>query len=454
MGSEVARCILQVTIPPMTQRFNHRTLTWQIVLGALIIFAVIIGIFLIANPPPPKTVTVATGADGGTYSEYGKRYQEFFAKRGIELKLVPTKGAQENVDLLLDPNSGVDIAFIQSGLIDPDQANHIETLGSIGYEPIWVFYRGSDKDGSLQKFTDFAQRKIAIGEKGSGTYAEAMHMLSLNGLDKSPNLLAMASASAVDAIEQGNIDAIFLIQGVQSRNIQRLLKNPDLHLANFVRAEAYAQNIPYLERLSIPMGGLDLKRNFPAENTQIIATTTELVIKDSVHPAIQMLFMEAAHDINGKEAIFTKRGEFPSFRGSGLHESQQATLYYQKGLPFLMNHLPFWLAEFIHRTVFFLLPMLVIAFPVVRYLPEFWENRLRDRINAVYSVLEKLEKDITGAYDSNQQAAYLARLDDIEQTALKLKHSKALAQNYYTLRSHIDYVRGCLMQGSPYLKKP
>lgn len=427
-------------------------LPWQILLGTLAVFAAIIVVFLIANPPPPKTITMATGADGGTYSEYGERYKAFFAKRGITLNLVPTKGAQENVDLLLDPNSAIDVAFMQSGLVDPLKAENLQTLGSIGYEPIWVFYRGNDDSRALQMFTDFTGHKIAIGEQGSGTYTEAMHMMSLNGLDKSPNLIAMPTSEAVDAIVSGQIDATFLIQGVQSRNVQRLLEIPDLHLASFLRAAAYAQNIPYLERLTIPMGGLDLKRNFPEQDTQLIATTTQIVIKNRLHPALQMLFMQAAHEINGKEGFFTKRGEFPSFRGSGLRESEQATLYYQKGLPFLMNYLPFWLAEFVHRTIFLILPILIIAFPIIKYLPEVWERRMRDRINNVYARLEKLERDITDTPTGEQQAAYLAQLDDIEQLAFKVKHSKVHSLEYYTLRGHIDYVRHCLKEGKPYRK--
>ena len=433
----------------MKRLFTQLQKHWAIILGVLAVIVAIIIALLIINPPP-KTIRVATGAEGGTYSEYGKRYQAFFAKRGITLQLVPTRGAQENADLVNDPNSAVDVAFVQSGLIDPAKADRIETLGSVGYEPIWLFYRGNDLDGSLQKLTDFRGRKIAIGEKGSGTYAEAMHIFSLNDLDKDPNLITIPTAEAVDAIERGEIDAIFLIQGVQSGNIKRLLANPDLHLANFVRADAYAQNLPYLERLTIPMGGLDLKRNLPAENIEMIATTTELIIKDRVHPGIQMLLMQAAHDINGKENFFTKRGQFPAFFGSGLPESHQATLYYEKGLPFLMSYLPFWLAEFIHRTIFLLLPMMVIAFPVITYLPEFWEKRMRDRINKIYARLEKLEQDIANSINNDQQAAYLARLDEIEHLAFKLKHSKAHSLEYYTLRGHIDYVRSCLQGSKPY----
>jgi hypothetical protein len=166
-----------------------------------------------------------------------------------------------------------------------------------------------------------------------------------------------------------------------------------------------------------------------------------------------MLFMQAAREINGKESFFTKRGEFPSFRGSGLRESEQAALYYQKGLPFLMNYLPFWLAEFVHRTLFFILPILIIGFPILKYLPEIWEKRMRNRINSVYARLEKLEQEITEGYDSAQQTAYLEQLDAIEQQAFKLKHSKTHSLEYYTLRGHIDYVRSCLQDGRPYERK-
>lgn len=429
---------------------NYLTVPRQIMLGIILVFAGFITVFMIANPMPPKTVTVATGPETGAYYAYGKRYQEFFAKRGIELTILQTKGAQENAELILDPDSNVDAAFMQSGIINANTTAKIETLGSIAYEPMWLFYRGADTDGTLQKLMDLSQRKINIGEKGSGTYDEALRLLSLNGLDKSPNLISAPTSQGVNDIIRGTIDGIFLIQGLQSANIQRLIADPNLKLANFVRAEAYAQRIPYLQRLTIPMGGLDLKRNFPEQKTQLIATTTELVVKEKLHPTIQMLFLQAAHEINGGESFFAKRNEFPAFKGGHLKESRQAALYYEKGTPFLMDYLPFWLAEFIHRTFFFFLPLIAIGLPIIRYLPELYDKHMRGRIGQVYSSLKALEKDITTSYGPEQQLVYLARLDQINETALTLKHSLDHVQEYYTLRTHIDHVRSCLEAGKVY----
>lgn len=407
----------------------------------------IITAFVIANPAPPKRITIATGAEGGIYRVFGEEYREFFAKRGIDLKLLPTKGSQENVELILDPDSPVDIAFIQSGLLDPKNARYLETLGSIGYEPIWLFYRSHMANDSVQKLIDLSHRKLSIGEKGSGTYTEAMHLLSLSGLDQNAHLINLSTANGVRAIQQGDIDALFLIQNIDSQNVQTLIEDPNLRLSNFIRAEAYVKRIPYLEMLFIPMGALDLKRNFPDQNTRLVATTTELVIKKKLHPAIQMLFLQAAREINGKETFFSKRGEFPSFRSSGLTESTQATLYYDKGLPFLMNYLPFSLAEIIHRMIFLVLPLLVIGFPVVQYVPQFWDKYMRNRINKVYGNLKALEIDITNSNNPEQYSDYTARLDKITKEALALRHSQDHHLEYYTLRGHIDYVRECLKAG-------
>lgn len=407
----------------------------------------IIAAFVIENPAPPKSITIATGAEGGIYRVFGEDYREFFAKRGIDLKLLPTKGAQENAELILDPDSPVDIAFIQSGLLNPKDARHLETLGSIAYEPIWLFYRSHMANDSVQKLIDLSHRKLSIGEKGSGTYTEVMHLLSLTGLHQDAHLISLPTADGVRAIQRGEIDALFLIQNIDSQNVQALINDPNLRLANFIRADAYVKRMPYLEALTVPMGSLDLMRNFPDQNTRLIATTTELVIKKPLHPAIQMLFLQAAREINGKETFFSKRSEFPSFRTSGLTESAQATLYYDKGLPFLMNYLPFSLAEIIHRMIFLILPLLAIAFPVIQYVPQLWDKYMRNRINRVYSSLKSLENDITNSNAPDLYPDFRARLDKISQEALVLRHSQDHHLEYYTLRGHIDYVRECLIAG-------
>ncbi len=59
---------------------------------------------------------MTTGAPGGSYDQFGKRYKAIFAKAGVELQLMSSSGAVENLKRLNNPHSGVNIGFVQSGL--------------------------------------------------------------------------------------------------------------------------------------------------------------------------------------------------------------------------------------------------------------------------------------------------------------------------------------------------
>jgi TRAP-type uncharacterized transport system substrate-binding protein len=62
-------------------------------------------------PSPPFRVTIATGRKGTTFEYFGERYRARFARAGVELNVRETAGAFENVKLLRDPHSGVQIGF-------------------------------------------------------------------------------------------------------------------------------------------------------------------------------------------------------------------------------------------------------------------------------------------------------------------------------------------------------
>jgi len=113
------------------------------VIGALVLTVAAIWIaFAFLHVTPPRTVSMATDPEGTTSAELGKRYRELLAVDGIDLRLVPTAGAVENVARLRDPSSGIDIAIISGGIIDPQQSKDLVSLGTLFYEPLWVFYRG------------------------------------------------------------------------------------------------------------------------------------------------------------------------------------------------------------------------------------------------------------------------------------------------------------------------
>jgi TRAP-type uncharacterized transport system substrate-binding protein len=90
-------------------------------------------------PAPPSTVTMATAFKGSSFEYYGQRYREIFARSRVQLKLRETDGALENVNLLNEPNSGVQIAFAYGGVSDGEHAPELLSLGNVYNNLFWIF---------------------------------------------------------------------------------------------------------------------------------------------------------------------------------------------------------------------------------------------------------------------------------------------------------------------------
>ena len=429
--------------------------TWPLL---LLLFAGLMLVWWLADPPPPKRITMATGSDGGSYQMLAKKYVDYFAKKGVTLELVPSRGAQENIARLSDRKDPVQAAFVQAGIHNPTGIAGILSLGSVAYEPIWFFYHGSGLE--ISKFHSQGERikkllsmKTSIGEAGSGTHSQALNILKAAGLEQYiPQFLTLASNDGVDALLRGEIDVLFLVDQLESPNVQKLLSDPGLNLIGFSRAEAYTRILPYLQILTVPTAGFSLPRDFPPESIELLSTTTQLLVDDRMHPALQYLFLEAAEAINGKQSFFAKRGEFPKFNRSAFPESSIATHFEKNGVPPIMNYLPFWVAEFVHRMFILVVPFLAFAYPIISNLPNYRYKRVQARINKMYGDLWTFEQELAANFDPSQCDAYLSKINQMEADALSIKVPKKMASDYYSLRSSMDYVRNCLVRGErPYL---
>ncbi|MEA3363968.1 MAG: TAXI family TRAP transporter solute-binding subunit, partial [Thermodesulfobacteriota bacterium] len=129
------------------------------------------------GPAPPREIVMATGSSGGAYASYGEAYAKILARDGITLKLVNTSGSVENLKLLEDASSNVDLAFVQGGLATLAGTDRLMTLGSLFFEPLWIFH--SDQIDPKQ-LGDLQGLRIAVGAEGSGTKELSQELLRLN----------------------------------------------------------------------------------------------------------------------------------------------------------------------------------------------------------------------------------------------------------------------------------
>jgi TRAP-type uncharacterized transport system substrate-binding protein len=104
------------------------------------------------NPAPPRSIVIATGQRDGAYFQFAERYRDLLTTEGIELQIRQTAGSVENLGLLEDESSGVDLALVQGGVGAQAGPGKIVSLASLYFEPLWVFYRG---DQVINRLTGF-----------------------------------------------------------------------------------------------------------------------------------------------------------------------------------------------------------------------------------------------------------------------------------------------------------
>ena len=155
----------------------------------LVLLIVIICGFILFHfvlPAPPETLVMTTGTEGGTYTVFGKRYQEAMAGEKVRLRLLPSSGSVENFNRLKDKSFPVDVGFVQGGTISAKEAPHLVSLGGICYSPLWVFYRGQDTFDDLSLLKG---KRIAIGPEGSGARKFSTELLTASNVVEPPHAL-------------------------------------------------------------------------------------------------------------------------------------------------------------------------------------------------------------------------------------------------------------------------
>ncbi len=407
-------------------------------LAGLVAAAGMFTAFLFVEPPPPSKFVLATGSEVGAYFRFGTGYARELGAKGLSLDVRSSAGSVENLDLLKDPASGVDLAIIQGGIIDTPVPGLV-ALASLFREPVWLFYRGEIR----KRLTEFAGSRIAVGAEGSGTRALALRLLDANEVTAAnAELLALASADSLEALLGGEIAAGFFVSAPESAVIQRLLQSDELRLFSFERAGAYAQRLPFLSSVVLHEGAIDFARNLPSRDVTLIAPAATLAAREDFHPALVAPVLEAVTAVHRAGNIFDRAGEFPAGDYLDLPLEDSARRFLSSGPPFLQRFLPFWVANLLDRLVVLAIPLLTLILPLVRILPPFYRWRMRNKVNRIYGRLARLEHhQASGKVTS---AAALKQLAELARKAGEISLPPAYVNEVYGLRFHLDRARATL----------
>jgi hypothetical protein len=311
------------------------------------------------------------------------------------------------------------------------------------YEPLWLFYREDAAQRlvgqpELTRLAQLAGGTLNIGAPGSGVPPLMERLLAANAV--APDAIALqrlpVTPAVVDLLE-GRLDALALASAPEALMVQMLLRTPGIRLMDFAQSEAYSRRFPFISPVVLPRGVIDLGRDQPAADVRLVAPTAVLLARDSLHPALVQLFVQAAQQVHGGAGWFHRKGDFPSAANTERPLAPEAQRYYRSGPPFLQRYLPFWLANLADRMWLALLGIIAVLIPLARVLPPLVEFRIRRRVFRWYAQLRAVEE----ARGSRPASELLADLDEIEHRVDRISVPLSYADELYALRGHIDMVR-------------
>lgn len=466
-----------------------------IVLGVLGTFFGSLFVAFQSSPMVPGRIVMATG--NPIYHGLAETYRADLERNGVTLELRRDLEGFDTLKALVDPNSPVNAGFVKGGVVGSMQGRlagtkskdwregELEKLRSIGrlmYEPIWVFTRGDMPIASLR---DLAGKRVLVGTRQSGARRLALQLLRANGLETRTNIppgVTVDPARRVTTLEEeltadasqfkaGTADAAILISAPDTERMQKLLREPNIRLMNFEEeAMAYSNRFPAIGKVVLPTGSVEFSPLIPSADITLLATTTALVVRANMDPALVNLLTHAVlnhprsgFDAAGDPILFHKAAEFPSVNDPEFQVSKDARLIHKSGeLPLILRlvapanqrfGIPFSITAFMSahgaKLVLFI-PVIAVLLPLMRALPSVYNWIVRRRLLYWYRQLKLLERQVDSAEAFAHVEQSRAEVERIDAAVRRIRVPLAYSDRVYDLRGHIDLVRKQLdARGTP-----
>jgi hypothetical protein len=414
----------------------------------IVVFVLLLGLSLFGFAKTqqsvlPRDFTILVDEAGGGYDQLARQYQRLFKTRDVDLTVRTTSGVQEALRLLEAGEAS--IAFIPGYLTKNADARQFTTLGALGYEPLWVFYRPEALSNQpLTRFTQLEGKRVAVGRPGDKTHELAMELLSDSGLTSAnTNLLELSAQAAADTLLQGNADAVILLDAYPSEVVQQLLRAPGIELASLARTGAYTARQHALSEVMLPAGVVDSRRDIPAEDKVLLASATNMVVRRDLNQTQARSLIAANLVLNSQGDIFSEPLTFPNFEGTDLPVLQEYVGFFNRiksgGLSLEIDA-PFWVVYAIERLIFFMIPLGLLLFLLVTRAPALTRWHMRGKVLPYYRKLRRLELELSQANlaQIEEAQAQLAALDD--ELLEHVRVSVSYLPEVYQLRLHARYV--------------
>jgi TRAP transporter TAXI family solute receptor len=332
-------------------------------------------------------LTIATGNPDGEYYAFATALSSVVADHEpkIQIRVLETDGSRQNAQLLAE--SKADLGIIQGDTsLDP-------SVQAIAYLFPEIFHLIVAPSANIQQFTDLRGKRVAIPPKGSGSYAVFQHFQAHYNLQESDyQPVSLGAAEAYEAMEAGQIDALFRVIALGSPSVRAFLQRTQAQLVPIDQAESMRLTLPVLEASKIPKGTYDGALPSPAEDLPAVGLRAILVTRRDLDPAIAKVITQTLFEFRNELVSQYPRAalmRLPDARENlGLSLHPGARDYYNQDEPaFLVEY-----AEVMGFLLSFAVLLASSLWQFRRWLEERQKNRADMYNLKVLALLEKVEQ--------------------------------------------------------------
>lgn len=230
----------------------------RIALLALAVLALVVAVgvlfAVLRSPGRPREIRIATGTRGGTFLPLGQVLADGLHEdlRGMRFTALESPGGVASVRMLEEHRA--DLALL---------SNHVEGSGALRLiaplyqETLQVVVR---RDAAITTPFDLRGQRVSIGPEGSGTETIATEVMTHFGISLAQiEPVHMTLAEAAEALERSEISAAFMVAGMRTPAVDRLLRRHDMLLLSLgdpaevgSALEGVRLDAPFFEVTTIP----------------------------------------------------------------------------------------------------------------------------------------------------------------------------------------------------------
>ena len=241
-----------------------------------------------------EKLSFGTGGDSGTYYAFGGALAGYVTeKTDTAVTAITSSGSQANIE---DIASGaIQLGFVQSDVMDyayngtrlfvdakgnPAPLTGFSTLAALYMEQVQIVTLNPD----IKSVADLEGKYVSIGVSGSGVYFNAIDVLGAYGLtEEDINPVYQNFDNSVESLQDGKIDAAFIVAGAPTTSIVQLATSNDVYLVSLDQEhiDALIESSPYYSAYTISKDvyGTD-------EDCTTVAISAVLIGADDLDPDV------------------------------------------------------------------------------------------------------------------------------------------------------------------------